>query len=98
MAEGKQSIKITIADRSYPLNITASHEEVVRAAVKEINNNVEHFMSRYANRDVQDALSIAVLEMAVSLIKLKKDNQQAAKFAGDLENLSLQLEEYINTK
>ena len=87
MAEGKQSIKITIADRSYPLNITASHEEVVRAAVKEINNNVEHFMSRYANRDVQDALSIAVL-----------DNQEAAKFAGDLENLSLQLEEYINTK
>lgn len=98
MAEGKQSIKITIADRSYPLNITASHEEVVRAAVKEINNNVEHFMSRYSNRDVQDALSIAVLEMAVSLIKLKKDNQEAAKFAGDLENLSLQLEEYINTK
>lgn len=64
MDETTLKIKVTIANRSYPLTIKRSEEEQIRAAVKTINEAVTRFESRYAVQDKQDVLSMCALQLA----------------------------------
>ena len=63
-----QSIQISIADRYYPLKIAVQDEEKIRAAVKIINEKVDLYRKKYATRDIQDALSMALLQFVIRLI------------------------------
>lgn len=64
MDETTLKIKVTIANRSYPLTIKRSEEEQIRNAVKTINEAVTRFESRYAVQDKQDVLSMCALQLA----------------------------------
>lgn len=64
MDETTLKIKVTIANRSYPLTIKRSEEEQIRSAVKTINEAVTRFESRYAVQDKQDVLSMCALQLA----------------------------------
>ncbi|MEY2963027.1 MAG: hypothetical protein RL754_288 [Bacteroidota bacterium] len=64
MSEDTLKIKVTIANRSYPLTINKSEEEQIRAAAKTINDAVARFESRYAVQDKQDVLSMVALQLA----------------------------------
>jgi len=57
-------IKVTIADRVYPLTIKSEEEEGVRSAVKKINELIKKFEQNYAVRDKQDVLAMCVLQFA----------------------------------
>ena len=50
-------IKITIADRVYPLTIASDQEEGLRNAAKKITNMIKQFEQNYAVRDKQDVLA-----------------------------------------
>jgi cell division protein ZapA len=63
MAE-KLKIKISIADRVYPLTIDPSQEEGLRAASKKIDNLIKDFEKNYAVRDKQDVLAMCALQFA----------------------------------
>ena len=60
----KLKIKISIADRVYPLTITESQEEALRSASKKIDVMIKQFEESYAVRDKQDVLAMCALQFA----------------------------------
>ena len=60
-------IKITIADRVYPLSIVPEQEEVLRNAAKKIGTMIKQFEQSYAVRDKQDVLAMCALQYATKL-------------------------------
>ena len=94
MEEEKQRIKITIAERQYPLTIHPSEEESMRIAVSKIREMVEFYKSKFKDRDLQDALSMSVLQFAVKVVRLEQ-NREFEGLLDDLKVLDKQLEEYI---
>ncbi|MDP3437613.1 MAG: cell division protein ZapA [Bacteroidales bacterium] len=90
----QQSIQINIADRSYPLRIPAADEEKIRAAAKIINEKTSLYRKRYANRDTQDALSMALLQFVIRLIEAEQ-NEEATQIVEELKSLDNLLDDYI---
>ena len=60
----KLKIKISIADRVYPLNVDMSQEEGLRSASKKIDMMIKQFEENYAVRDKQDVLAMCALQFA----------------------------------
>lgn len=60
----KLKIKISIADRVYPLTIDPTQEEGLRKAAKEIELMIKRFEQSYAVRDKQDVLAMCALQFA----------------------------------
>ncbi|TDS53820.1 cell division protein ZapA [Myroides indicus] len=57
-------IKISIADRVYPLTVAYSQEEALRSASKKIDTMIHQFEENYAVRDKQDVLAMCALQFA----------------------------------
>lgn len=57
-------IKISIADRVYPLTIKPEQEEGLRKAAKTIDQLIKQFEKSYAVRDKQDVLAMCALQFA----------------------------------
>ena len=60
-------IKLSIADRVYPLTINPSQEEGLRLATKKIEEMIMKFEQSYAVRDKQDVLAMCALQFAAQL-------------------------------
>ena len=58
------SIKLTIANRVYPLTIKSEEEENVRKAAKLVEKKMKYFEKNYAVRDTQDLLAMCTLQFA----------------------------------
>ena len=94
MEEEKLRIKVTIAERQYPLTIQPSEEESLRIAVGRIRETVEFYKSKFKDRDLQDALSMSVLQFAVKYVRLEQ-NREFEGLMEDLKILDKQLGEYL---
>ena len=77
----KLKIKISIADRVYPLNVDMSQEEGLRSASKKIDVIIKQFEQNYAVRDKQDVLAMCALQFASQLeqkqIEKTEDSQES---------------------
>ncbi|TRW24784.1 cell division protein ZapA [Flavobacterium zepuense] len=62
--DDKLKIKISIADRVYPLTVDPSQEEGLRSASKKIDAMIKQFEENYAVRDKQDVLAMCALQFA----------------------------------
>ena len=62
----QQKIKLSIADRVYPLTTTPEQEEALRKATKKIDEMIKRFEKSYAVRDKQDVLAMCALQFANS--------------------------------
>lgn len=69
----KFKIKISIADRIYPLTIDPSQEEGLRVAAKKIDVMLKQFEENYAVRDKQDVLAMCALQFASQTEQKKID-------------------------
>lgn len=90
-------IKVTIADRVYPLTISnPNEEEGLRKAAKKINELVAKFEDNYAVGDKQDVLAMCALQFA-SLVEIKAitNEQEVKEVNAKLNSLQLMLEKYI---
>jgi cell division protein ZapA len=63
MAE-QLKIKLSIANRVYPLTIAPSQEEGLRKAAKNIEAMITQFEQNYSVRDKQDVLAMCALQFA----------------------------------
>jgi len=63
----KLKIKISIADRVYPLTIDPRQEEGLRKAAKSIDKLLKQFEQSYAVRDKQDVLAMCALQFAAKV-------------------------------
>lgn len=62
----KLKIKLSVANRVYPLTINPSQEEGLRLASQQINNLIKKFEQNYSVQDKQDALAMCALQIASS--------------------------------
>ena len=62
---GKVSLKVTIAGRTYPLNIKESEKDGVIAAVSDINTSIEKLKNNYAVKDPQDLIAMTALQLVM---------------------------------
>lgn len=74
----QQKIKLSIADRVYPLTINPEQEEGLRKASKKIEEMIKRFEQSYAVRDKQDVLAMCALQFAAQVEQkvIDKDNDQ----------------------
>ncbi|MEC4049346.1 cell division protein ZapA [Flavobacterium sp. SUN046] len=70
----KLKIKISIADRVYPLTVDMSQEEGLRSASKKIDVMIKQFEENYAVRDKQDVLAMCALQFASQLEQKQLEN------------------------
>ena len=70
----KLKIKLSIADRVYPLTVEMSQEEGLRSASKKIDIMIKQFEENYAVRDKQDVLAMWALQFASQLEQKQIDN------------------------
>lgn len=84
-------IKLSIADRVYPLTINPSQEEGLRSASKKIEEMIKRFENSYAVRDKQDVLAMCALQFAAQVeqkaIDKDTDSQQIEEKLNALNNL-----------
>lgn len=81
----KLRIKISIADRVYPLTIEPHQEEGLRKAAKKIEAMIKQFEQSYAVRDKQDVLAMCALQFAAQTEQ--KDIEAADDMQGAQEKL-----------
>jgi cell division protein ZapA len=81
----KLKIKISIADRVYPLTIDPSREEGLRKAAKGIEVMIKQLEQSYAVRDKQDLLAMCALQFAA------KSEQITIDDSADVEQAKEQL-------
>lgn len=94
--DGKLRIKISIADRVYPLTVEPSQEEGLRSASKKIDAMIKQFEESYAVRDKQDVLAMCALQFASQVEQKQIDNA----IDGDdtierIKKLNLLLDQYL---
>ena len=82
----KLKIKISIADRVYPLTVEPSQEEGLRSASKKIDTMIKQFEENYAVRDKQDVLAMCALQFASQLEQKQIDKSE--DFQAAFERLS----------
>ena len=81
-------IKLSIADRVYPLTILPQQEEGLRKAAKDIEAMIKNFEQSYAVRDKQDVLAMCALQFASKTIQRDIDgNGERAEAAHELKVL-----------
>ena len=92
----KLKIKISIADRIYPLTVEPSQEEGLRSASKKIDVMLKQFEQNYAVRDKQDVLAMCALQFASQVEQKQIDKSTIQKETLiKLENLNELLGEYL---
>ena len=93
----KLKIKISIADRVYPLNVEPSQEEGLRSASKKIDAMIKQFEQSYAVRDKQDVLAMCALQFAAQVEQKQINNSQDNESnITRLQNLDKKLSELLS--
>jgi cell division protein ZapA len=67
------TITVNIADRPYRLKIKREEEEVIRKAVKEIEQRIKEYSEHFAFNDKQDLIAMVLLHYASTAEKLESD-------------------------
>ena len=91
-------IKISIANRVYPLTINPSQEEGLRKAAKKIEAMIGQFEQSYSVRDKQDVLAMCALQFASQKEQKEIDTEYLNEEVEEKLNAMNQLlEEYLDS-
>jgi cell division protein ZapA len=93
MDDDRLSVKITIADRKYPLKIARQNEEQLRKAARLINEELYKY-KHFTDRDTQDKLAISALQFVFKLIDVE-ENKSLLSLQRSLDELDSELELYL---
>jgi cell division protein ZapA len=93
----KLKIKISIADRVYPLTVDPSQEEGLRSASKKIDAMIKQFEENYAVRDKQDVLAMCALQFAAQTEQKQIDTAESLeKAVARLKEMDEKLSEVLS--
>ncbi len=89
-------IKLSIANRVYPLTINPKQEEGLRKATKKIEAMIGQFEQNYSVRDKQDVLAMCALQFAAQVEQKSIDKEYVNEEVQDkLEALNDLLSQHI---
>jgi cell division protein ZapA len=92
----KLKIKISIAERVYPLTVELAQEEGLRSASKKIDIMIKQFEENYAVRDKQDVLAMCALQFASQSEQKQIDNAiDGADTIERIKKINSKLDEYL---
>jgi len=91
----KLKIKLSIADRVYPLTIDPAQEEGLRKAAKNIEQLAKKFEQNYAVRDKQDVLAMCALQFAS---KIEQNGIEQTEGTKEAEERLQALDDLVNSK
>tara|TARA_R110000868_G_scaffold358814_4_gene620569 strand:- start:19 stop:312 length:294 start_codon:yes stop_codon:yes gene_type:complete len=92
----KLKIKLSIANRVYPLTIDANQEEGLRKAAKNIEAMIKQFEQSYSVRDKQDVLAMCALQFASQVEQKTIDKENVNEHIEDkLHALDGLLQSYL---
>lgn len=93
----KLKIKLSVADRVYPLTIKPDQEEGLRKAAKKIEAMIKQFEQSYAVRDKQDVLAMCALQFAAQVEQkvIDKDSDEI-NVTGRLNALNELLQDHLS--
>ncbi len=90
-------IKLSIADRVYPLTIDPAQEEGLRLAAKKIEEMIKRFEKSYAVRDKQDVLAMSALQFAAQVEQKQINTTQDTEHTENrLQALNQLLEDHMS--
>jgi cell division protein ZapA len=95
--EEKLSIKINIGDKYYPLRIERSEEEMIRKAAKAINDKLNQYKGKYAERDMVDLLAMTALQFTKKYYE-KAEAADTDQLNAEIKQINTDIEEYINQR
>jgi cell division protein ZapA len=94
----KLKIKLSIANRVYPLTILPSQEEGLRKAAKNIEAMITQFEQSYSVRDKQDVLAMCALQFASQVEQKTIDKENVSEHVEEkLSALNNMLEMHLNS-
>ena len=73
------SIIVTIANREYPLKVTAEEEVNIRKAVQIINDSIKEYAVSYPNKDTQDFVAMCALQYLSEVLKNEDNSEEGDK-------------------
>lgn len=89
-------IKLSIADRVYPLTVNPNQEEGLRRATKKIEEMIKQFEQNYAVRDKQDVLAMCALQFAAQTEQKSVSKENDFSMTEErLQALNETLEEFL---
>ena len=92
-------IKLTIANRVYPLSISADQEFSLRESARKIDNTIQQLEKNYAVRDKQDVLAMCSLQFATQVENYKRNASTSRTYDDEkikelIEMIEIHLETY----
>jgi cell division protein ZapA len=87
-------IKLSIANRVYPLTIAPNQEEGLRKAAKKIEAMISQFEQNYSVRDKQDVLAMCALQFASQVEQKSIDKEYVNE---DVQNRLESLDELLHS-
>lgn len=91
--ENNNSIKVTIAGRTYPITVKKDEAADVQEAAMLVNSTLKEYEKEYMVRDKQDLLAMCALQLANSNIKLQ--NKHSSLQDGIVDQL-VEMEEFVS--
>ena len=73
------SVKVSIANRNYPLRITNEEQDKVLRAAENINKRIKELEEVYAVKDKQDLLAMCALQFASEALGAKLNTGESEK-------------------
>ncbi len=96
MTDQTHHIKITVADRQYPVTVKPEDEKAVRTAAKMINDKISEYQRQFQAKDKQDYLAMSALMNLVEQMKETVPNQHEIELLGEkLENMNTMVGEML---
>ncbi len=91
------SVKVSIANRNYPLRITKEEQEKVLRAAENINKRIKEFEENYAVKDKQDLLAMCALQFASEAMGSKHNSfeQTSKEVQENITYLNMLIDEYV---
>mgnify|MGYP001411657719 FL=1 len=91
-------IKLTIANRVYPLSVSPDQEASLRLSAKKIEATILQLEKNYAVRDKQDVLAMCSLQYAAQLEKFKNQSPFKSSSSDDkIEELIDMIDIHMST-
>ena len=91
-------IKLTIANRVYPLSVSPDQEASLRLSAKKIEATILQLEKNYAVRDKQDVLAMCSLQYAAQLEKFKNQSHFKSSSSDDkIEELIDMIDIHMST-
>jgi cell division protein ZapA len=92
-------VKVTLANRTYPVKIESREESHLRNAARQISTKIREFENDFGLNDKQDLLAMTALQLVTELQSHTAKSDQAEKHVNvmeqKLDDLDQQLTDYL---